>query len=163
VYRTDSSGERVAQVGVDDKFEEVSSKIKSEIEKHFKLALGRPEILNRIGENIIVFDFVRNDTAIKIFEHQLKGTIEDLASTQNISLDISADAKSQLQELVITDLSSGGRGIRNRLEAHFINPLSRAIFDQGIQGGDSCAVTSVTAGSVTNISLSKSEQVRAAV
>jgi len=33
----------------------------SEIGRHFKLILNRPEILNRIGENIIVFDFIRDE------------------------------------------------------------------------------------------------------
>ena len=33
--------------------------MRTEIERHFKTVLNRPEILNRIGDNIVVFDFIR--------------------------------------------------------------------------------------------------------
>ena len=49
-----------------DSFETVKAKVRSGIETCFKLVLNRPEILNRIGENIIVFDFIRDDIANQI-------------------------------------------------------------------------------------------------
>lgn len=34
----------------------------------FKTLLNRPEILNRIGDNVLVFDFIRAEVAQLIFE-----------------------------------------------------------------------------------------------
>jgi len=155
IYKISPEGERVAQVSTEDTFEVISQKVRTEIEKHFKLSLGRPEILNRIGENIIVFDFIRPTIAAEIFNDMVNGTIEDLKSSQNISLTFNPAAREILQNLVTSDLSNGGRGIRNKLEAHLLNPLSRAIFDDGISSGAELAVESVSAGAVTTIKLGK--------
>ena len=53
------SGRREQVVDSDMPYEEVQSKVRKGIDDYFKLQLGRPEILNRIGENIVVFDFIR--------------------------------------------------------------------------------------------------------
>ncbi|MDI9101550.1 AAA family ATPase, partial [Pseudomonas aeruginosa] len=63
IYRQGENGERVANVLPGEPFEAVQGKVHGEIERYFKLVLNRPEILNRIGENIIVFDFIRADVA----------------------------------------------------------------------------------------------------
>jgi ATP-dependent Clp protease ATP-binding subunit ClpA len=102
--------------------------VASEIDRHFKLVLNRPEILNRIGENIIVFDFIREDVATEIYEQMVASIVEDLEA-QELTVEISSDAMSQLRILCLRDLSNGGRGIRNQVEAYLLNPLARALFD----------------------------------
>ena len=57
IYEMNSVGERVQKVTYDMTYEEVQKNVRKGIENYFKLQLGRPEILNRIGENIVVFDF----------------------------------------------------------------------------------------------------------
>src|SRR4051794_39278696 len=57
IHRTDASGDKIANVTPEQPFEEVRRKVRAEIKTHFKMVLNRPELLNRIGENIIVFDF----------------------------------------------------------------------------------------------------------
>jgi MoxR-like ATPase len=153
IYRIDSNGERVLQVSADDAFEDVAKKVRFEIEQHFKLTLGRPEILNRIGENIIVFDFIREDVALAIFEQMVNSTLEDLKAVQQIRVTIPDDARDIIRKLVLNDLSNGGRGIRNRLEAQLVNPLARALFDQGVAAGAELVVSNVVPGEVTSISL----------
>jgi ATP-dependent Clp protease ATP-binding subunit ClpA len=71
IYRLEPTGERVLNVAPSEEFTVVQSKVRAEISRHFKLTLGRPEILNRIGENIIVFDFIRPDVAEEIFSAML--------------------------------------------------------------------------------------------
>lgn len=73
LYRMDESGHRVPNASPSDDFETMQSKVRSEINRFFKLEIGRPEILNRIGENIVVFDFIRSDIAHQIFEMMLSG------------------------------------------------------------------------------------------
>ncbi|ATC26727.1 ATP-dependent Clp protease ATP-binding subunit [Caulobacter vibrioides] len=133
VYRADESGGRVANVGPGDPFEQVQARLRSEIEVHFKQVLNRPEILNRIGENIIVFDFIRSEIGTRIFEAMVAGVLADAAAVGHV-VSLSPKAQDRLLTLCTADLSNGGRGIRNMIEAHLINPLARALFDAGRPG-----------------------------
>lgn len=135
IYRMDETGARVANVSPHEPFETVQSRVRDEIDRHFKLVLNRPEILNRIGENIIVFDFIRPDVAVEIFEQMVDATLAGLAE-QTQPVGMSAEARAALGELCLADLSNGGRGIRNQLEAYLINPLARALFDQDGKSGE---------------------------
>src|SRR5262249_8861233 len=67
IYRLDRDGERIPNVTAEEPLRVIEAKVRTEIERHFMLTLGRPEILNRIGENIIVFDFIRPVIAVDIF------------------------------------------------------------------------------------------------
>ena len=75
IYQTDITGERKATVSPDGSFETIQKRIREEIEKHFKLTLNRPEILNRIGDNIIVFDFIRENIAEQIFNSMVNNVL----------------------------------------------------------------------------------------
>jgi energy-coupling factor transporter ATP-binding protein EcfA2 len=140
IYRQGENGERVANVLPGEAFEQVQGKVHSEIERYFKLVLNRPEILNRIGENIIVFDFIREGVAVQIFEQMVNATFDDLQG-QNLFIELAPQARQTLHNLCLQDLSNGGRGIRNQLEARLLNPLSRALFDQDAQSGEHFTIT----------------------
>jgi energy-coupling factor transporter ATP-binding protein EcfA2 len=145
IYRQDETGERVANVLPGDPFEMVREKVLAEIQRHFKLVLNRPEILNRIGENVIVFDFIREDVADAIFEQMVRSVLDDIAD-QGIVIDLESETKSTLKERCLLDLSNGGRGIRNQIEAHLINPLARGLFDQDAKPGDRFMLTGLATG-----------------
>ena len=134
IFRLAENGERVANVEPDEPFETVRAKVESEIERHFKLVLNRPEILNRIGENIIVFDFIRPEVAEQIFEQMVDSIFADLRE-QRLEIELALEARKTLRDICLKDLSHGGRGIRNQLEARLLNPLSRALFDLDAQPG----------------------------
>lgn len=140
IYRQGDNGERVANVLPGEAFEQVQNKVHSEIDRYFKLVLNRPEILNRIGENIIVFDFIREGVAVQIFEQMVNATFDDLQG-QNLFIELAPQARQTLHNLCLRDLSNGGRGIRNQLEARLLNPLSRALFDQDARPGEHFTIT----------------------
>jgi ATP-dependent Clp protease ATP-binding subunit ClpA len=117
----------------DQPYAEVQARVRAEIESHFKLALNRPEILNRIGENIIVFDFIRPEVAKRIFENMVQNVLEDAASS-GYEVSLTGPVRDLLRERCIADLSNGGRGVRNKIEAHLINPLARALFEEETKG-----------------------------
>lgn len=152
IYRQDDNGERVANVSSSDGFEAVQRKVGSEIERHFKLVLNRPEILNRIGENIIVFDFIREDIAADIFEQMVDATLGDLGE-QQLQVELAQSARTSLRDLCLGDLSNGGRGIRNQLESYLINPLARALFDQDAQPGDRFKVSELSSDGLRLVSV----------
>ncbi len=153
IYQTDITGERKATVSPEDSFENIQKRIREEIEKHFKLTLNRPEILNRIGDNIIVFDFIRENIAEQIFKSMVDSVLSDLKGSQGIDISIDPTALQTLRELCLKDLSNGGRGIRNKIETHLVNPLSRALFDENIETGSRLSIRSVETGKVTKLSL----------
>jgi hypothetical protein len=145
IYREDELGQRVPNVLPSDSFEEMGEKVLSEIKQHFKLVLNRPEILNRIGENIIVFDFIRDDVAQEIFDQMVRAVLEDLA-LQGMAVELDEPSKAALQQRCLNDLSNGGRGIRNQIDAHLINPLARRLFDQDAKAGDRFLITGIASG-----------------
>ena len=150
IYSTGADGGRVANVTPDQPFEEVRSRVRTEISNHFKLVLNRPEILNRFGENVIVFDFIRPRVAEEIFASMVRGVLEDAAASGR-QVTLSSEAWDTLRALCTTDLSNGGRGIRNMIEAHLINPLARALFDLDEEGPAN--VTRVETGAVTTLQI----------
>jgi energy-coupling factor transporter ATP-binding protein EcfA2 len=135
IYKVNEDGHRVANVQQSDSYEIVQQKVREEIVHYFKIQLSRPEILNRIGENIVVFDFIRPDVAEMIFDKMVANVIESLADRQKTEVTIGEAAKTGLRERCLRDLSNGGRGVGNQLEAWLINPLGRALFDQKIGEG----------------------------
>lgn len=150
IYSTASDGSRVANVTPDQPFEEVRSRVRTEIGNHFKLVLNRPEILNRFGENVIVFDFIRPAIAEEIFASMVRAVLADAAASGH-RVSLSSEAWDALRHLCTADLSNGGRGIRNQIEAHLINPLARAVFDR--EGDAPVSVRRVEAGPVTTLLL----------
>lgn len=151
IYRLQPDGERVANVLSSEPYESVQSKVDAEISRHFKLTLGRPEILNRIGENIIVFDFIREPVAKEIFAAMLDNMLDRVRRLQGVTVRISSSATEALLRLCISDLSNGGRGIRNQLEVHFVNPLARALFETQLNAGVTLEINGVKQGAVTEL------------
>lgn len=144
IYKRSDNGERVTNVTPDQSYEKVREGVLNEIESHFKFVLNRPEILNRIGENIIIFDFIRPGVALEIFESMVDATLKDLAAQRRI-VELAQPARDALRALCLADLTNGGRGIRNHLEAYFINPLARAVFDEQIGEDHPCHVVELSA------------------
>lgn len=129
IYGINSAGERYQCVTRDMSYEEVQSNVRRGIEDYFKLQLGRPEILNRIGENIVVFDFIREDVAEEILRSQINKISNNLKADKNIVLTISDNAYDILRQKAVANLDNGGRGIGNIVESLLVNPLSRYMFD----------------------------------
>lgn len=114
---------------------EVEMNVKTGVENYFKHELGRPEILNRIGDNIVVFDFIRDDIAGEIIASQIRKIKTNLAVEKSITLNVADGAMRLLKSKACGNLENGGRGIGNIVETYLINPLSCYIFDNNITKG----------------------------
>jgi DNA polymerase III delta prime subunit len=145
IFTPNEAGVREANVTEKMEYGEVQFKVRRAIENYFKLELGRPEILNRIGENIVVFDFIRPEVAEIILDAQIKKIIGNLAIEKRIELTIDENARNTLLEKSLGNLSNGARGIGNIVENLLINPLSRYLFDQGIKGDEKIRINSIDA------------------
>lgn len=156
IYELTQTGEKVKRVNQDMSFEEITKKINESIEDFFKYRIGRPEILNRIGQNIVVFDFIREKTAHQIFEKMLSNVLAKLFDTYHITIKITDEVEIKLKELCCLNLEMGGRGVGNLLEEVFINPLSRALFIHGAKDGDNFKVSDVYKDEITwNLAMEK--------
>jgi len=143
IYVDDGHGNRVQNVKPDDPYEVVEARVREAIADHFKYRLGRPEILNRIGDNIVVFNFIRPDVAALILAGMLKNIVRRLAEEHQLELVIPDAIRAQLLDLCTRDLANGGRGIGNTLESVFINPLARALFALDLEGRAQVTVAAI--------------------
>lgn len=132
IYVRDELGRRRPNVTPDMDYPTVARRVRAAIEEYFKLELGRPEILNRIGENIVVFDYIRQEAGEAILRSQVEKITSRLAAERGLQLSLSPKACDQLREAALSDLSNGGRGVGNQVESLLINPLSRWLFDHEV-------------------------------
>lgn len=115
---------RVENVSINDNYEEMREKIMSEIEDFFGRSLNRPEILNRFGDNFVVFDFIRSPVDKMILVKNLKSIQKNLKEQK--SCDFRFDDKfvdNFLEAHVKDNLKNGGRGIMNRIESQIKNGI----------------------------------------
>lgn len=132
IYTTDEYGHKSLNVSSSEPYEQVDRKVRNAIEDYFKLTLGRPEILNRIGENILVFDFIRPDVAGEILNAQIEKITSNLRTEKNIELVVEEIARETIRKRAFDNLDNGGRGIGNVVEEVLINPLSKYLFDEDL-------------------------------
>jgi ATP-dependent Clp protease ATP-binding subunit ClpB len=134
IFVEDKQGNRTQHVKPGDTYETVEKNVREEIGNYFKFKLSRPELLNRIGDNIVVFNFITPEVATIIFDGMLKNIARRLFEEFKVQLSITPQIHQQLLKRCTDDLSNGGRGIGNQLESAFINPLSRAMFEHDLEG-----------------------------
>lgn len=122
-----------------DSHKELERKISKSVETHFRNELQRPELLNRIGQNVVVFDFLSGEAAHLIFEAMLGRVLATITRERGIIVELDPEVHQALRHQCTRDFFEGGRGIGNRIEKFFINPLARALFDRELTGR--CKVT----------------------
>jgi len=128
VYSVLEDGTKVQSISPDMEYNEIAKKLTEQIYDYFKFKIGRPEILNRVGENIVVFDFIRPENAKAIMDKMLNNIKLKLEEEKKIKLVIDESVQDTILKEVVKDLSMGGRGIGNKLEVLFVNPLAKLLF-----------------------------------
>ena len=140
-------GRRVPNVSYDRDvgYEVVREKVLEGVRAYFNEELGRPELLNRIGNNILVFDFIREDAMQGILQKQVQGIQRRLAQDHRIQVQFDQPALEKLTGFAKDQLrlGQGGRGIGNVVEEKLINPLARFIFDSRVQAGESLLIRDI--------------------
>lgn len=109
-------------------YDELNDHVRHSIGRHFTETLGRPEILNRIGDNIVVFDYIRPDIAAQLLHEFVGNAVARAQKLHGIEVQLSDRALGVLVDECCTHLEMGGRGIGQRVESVLTNPLAREIF-----------------------------------
>jgi len=155
MYVEDERGERRQNVTHDCTYQEINDRMRAAISEHFRFEIQRPELLNRFGDNIVVFDFIREDVASEIFEKMLLNIVARVQSELGIELSLSNDVVGTVRRYCTSDLTNGGRGIGNLLETVLINPLSRELFGRNVSRDKMVRVSGLEiSGSSINLQLS---------
>ena len=140
ISRSLPDGTKEMLVDMSSTHDAVESIVKDQLRKSW-----RPEFLNRIGNNIVVFDYIRPDQARLILDNQLKKICSDIAEQKHIHIVVPKD--SPLYEKLLSDcldnLEYGGRGIGNVVEHEFSTPLSRELFLGQWQSGDTITLRDI--------------------
>ncbi|MFD0685027.1 AAA family ATPase [Actinomadura fibrosa] len=138
-----ASAGRVQNITPGMSYDEVEQRIKGAVAAHFTEVLNRPELLNRFGDNIVVFDFISVEAANKIFDLQFANICKRVAEEHRLVLTVKGEALQQLREWCTSELDKGGRGIGMALESHFVNPLARALFDRELVPDERVTVSGI--------------------
>ncbi|MFF5078599.1 AAA family ATPase [Actinoplanes sp. NPDC000266] len=121
--------------------EELEKRVRHAVEHHFVSVLNRPELLNRLGDNIVVFNFIDAATAAEIFDVLVAHVRERLRAEHGVDLRLAEDVRRQLLEGATRNLGMGGRGIGSHLESALVNPLARELFRRDGPAGGEITVT----------------------
>jgi len=149
-----SPGARVQNIHPGMSYDEIEAKLKGAISDHFTTVLNRPELLNRFGDNIVVFNFISAEAANQIFELQLANICRRVAEEHRLTLTIDGEVRKTLREWCTSELDKGGRGIGMALESYFVNPLARALFDRELTGDEEIVVSGIARrGSIVELEL----------
>jgi DNA polymerase III delta prime subunit len=132
IYKRLPGGGTALNVTPGETYASMEKKVRGAVEGYFKSELGRPEILNRIGENIVVFDFIRQEAAGEILDHQLRSIVGKLRNENHIELVIEESVRNVLLEKALGNLENGGRGVGNIVEEFLLNPLSAWMLDEDL-------------------------------
>ncbi|WP_241548460.1 AAA family ATPase [Gordonia alkanivorans] len=129
VYTVTADGMRTPRVQRGADYREVESTIRDAVADHFTRELGRPEILNRIGDNIVVFDFISESIGNQLVDMFIENITARVHGTIGATMKLDVEVVNALKRAASANLDFGGRGVGNVIEAMLVNPLARALFE----------------------------------
>ncbi len=113
-----------------DTHDALQEKLTKAVGDYFRYELRRPELMNRMGQNIVAFEFIQIKSARIIFDAVLKRVLTAIFEEHGVVVTLTDEAKAELMDICIAELGDGGRGIGNKIETHFINPIARLLFQR---------------------------------
>src|SRR5690606_22092514 len=111
IYQTvrgETRSERVQLVGLDEPYETIESTVRSAIHDHFTTERQRPELLTRIGDNIVVFDFSREDVGRRLVDHFVGKVLGAVRSKAGVEVEIAPEAMAVIADAALENRSFGG-------------------------------------------------------
>ncbi len=115
-----------------DSAAEYERHFRTAVENHFVQQLGRPELLNRLGDNIVVFQAIQDESLRRRILRKKFGPLEEhLKERWGVRLDIEDAVVDRLVAMARAD--HGGRGLLNAVERELVNPMARFLFDHHIK------------------------------
>ena len=113
-------------------YDQVETHFQQEVSWYFTSRIGRAELLNRLGDNIVVFDLLRSQFVAAIaqkFLHQLAASAQE---KHGLGLVFAPSVLEVLSQRMAEgeNVLFGGRRIKTLLESLVERPLNRWLFEQ---------------------------------
>ena len=116
-----------AEMPKGDDFEALRMHFESAVEAHFVQKLNRPELLNRLGQNVVVFNKITEAGFRRsIFRKKVQPLVAYLRERFGVDFAVTDALENQMLERTRSD--QGGRGLINALESGLVNDLARFLF-----------------------------------
>ena len=119
--------------------EETRKHFMGKVNEYFLTELKRPELLNRIGDNIVAFHFIENEEIFaRIAKSKFRGVIHFVKERYRANVVFENENEAFLAIARKAEKRNGGRGMLNVMEKELVNPLAQCIFDEegAIEGRD---------------------------
>jgi ATP-dependent Clp protease ATP-binding subunit ClpA len=112
--------------------EQAREAFQSRVKDHFVREMGRPELLNRIGDNIVAFNFVRDRSFLaEIMQSKLGPLRSQLKEKYGVRAVRIADERTFLDRVALEiNPTMGGRGAITALTKWVIDPVSHFLFTE---------------------------------
>jgi len=108
---------------------EVQKEFIKKVKEHFVVGLKRPELLNRIGNNIVAFNFISEPNVfVQIAKSKFKVVENFIKEKYKAQIEFEDEQASFEFISEKAGVSNGGRGLLNTIESLIVNPLSEWIF-----------------------------------
>ena len=122
-----------ATIPDDGSAEEVQQQFVAAVRRHFVDDMKRPELLNRIGDNVVPFNFIKGgDFLVDIARAKLEPLRRGLHEKYGIAALTFVDESAALMAIADrVESRNGGRGVLTAIEKYLIDPLAEFLFDQG--------------------------------
>lgn len=148
IHTDPKTQERIELIQPGMSYPDLEKSVRNSIEDHFRVQIGRPELLNRLGDNIVIFDFISPKVGLQILDKSISNVAARVKGEHGLELRIDRSAKDSIAGYCLGDLRNGGRGIGMRLETVLINPLSRILADKDFV--NSLTITAIDLDPETN-------------
>ncbi len=120
----------------------IKKHFQEKVRDHFVRELKRPEILNRFGDNVIVFDILRPGFIHAIGEKFLSMLKVSAMERRGLTLEFEPSVLAYVQKQMVLpeNIKNGGRRVRTLLEDRLEKKLNRWIFERQPSSGTILAV-----------------------
>ncbi len=111
--------------------EQVTAHVRDAVQRYFTDVLRRPELLGRIGDNIVVLDFLRDEVIGGVLDRFLGNVVEQIRERHGFTLEVSNGVRDELLARARREdvARRGARGMSSVVETALVNPLARRLFD----------------------------------
>jgi DNA polymerase III delta prime subunit len=109
-------------ISPDMPYMEIEEKLITNVASYFKY-INRREIYNRIGGNLVVFDFIRREEAITILKKKTDDIVKKLIEEKGIELILTRQYLDTISERLSLNSEYGGRGVVTHIEECLVKPL----------------------------------------
>jgi ATP-dependent Clp protease ATP-binding subunit ClpA len=134
--------DRVQLIDPGTPYDEMLAQVRAAMETRFK-----PEFMGRIGDNVVLFDYIDGAPAQAILSKQVRQVNTRVESLHGVRVEVGQDCWDLLFARALEPgyREKGGRGIGNLVEDVYLNALSNFLFD--LRGRDGAHVVAHAAGS----------------